>query len=445
MLAYCKYFKDLLTLSLPMIIGNLGQILIGAVDVFVASRNSLDTLAAISIANAIVFCIYIVGIGLMSAISIVLSNYRGDRKPTKKYLFSIVNFSLLLAIIFWLITIAIVPIVPMLGFENQLVPMISEYILISSFSIFGMYVYQSLKEFLQAHEIVNFPNILLVLALVLNFALNFILVFGMFGVPALGVAGLAIATLIVRTLMGLVLFIYCLRLIDFKKRFDPVLIKQLVKVGYPIGFALLLEFLGFNLITILVGRESGLFASVHTIVCTVGSICYMVPLAFSNALAIKVGFFNGARMFAQIKRYSITGIAVSVVFMGLCTLILLCFPKQIFSIFTPDKNVLAIGIPVLLIAACFEMLDGLQTSLSGVLKGLKMTKTVSACIISGYWLFGLPLGFWLAYGMKMQLKGFWLGLAFSFFAISMIELIIILIRFKALRAEFEPNRFPAEG
>lgn len=436
---YYKYFKDLLTLALPMIIGNLGQILIGAVDVFVASKHSLDTLSAISIANAIVLCIYIVGIGIMSAISIVLSNYRGDRKPTKKYLLSIVVFSLLLALVFWGITIAIVPIVPKMGFENHLVPMISEYILISAFSIFGMYVYQSLKEFLQAHEIVNFPNILLVLALVLNFALNFILVFGMFGIPALGVVGLAIATLIVRTFMGLTLFIYCLRLINFKKPFDSILIKQLVKVGYPIGFALLLEFLGFNLITILVGRESGLFASVHTIVSTVGSICYMVPLAFSNALAIKVGFFNGAKMFNQIKRYSITGITISVVFMGVCTLILLYFPKQIFSIFTTDKSILAVGIPVLIVAACFEMLDGLQTSLSGVLKGLKMTKTVSACIISGYWLFGLPLGFLLAYGMKMQLIGFWLGLAFSFFAISIIELIIILVRFKYLRLEYKTN------
>lgn len=445
MQSYYRYFKDLLVLALPMIVGNLGQILIGAVDVFVASRHSLDTLAAISIANAIAFCIYIVGIGLMSAISIVLSNYRGDRKPTKKYLFSIVNFSLLLSVIFWIVTVLMVPLIPKMGFESHLVPMISDYIFISSFSIFGMYVYQSLKEFLQAHEIVNFPNVLLVLALVLNFALNFILVFGMFGVPALGVRGLAIATLIVRTLMGLVLFIYCLKLIDFRKRFDPVLIKQLVKIGYPIGFALLLEFLGFNLITILVGRESGLFASVHTIVCTVGSICYMVPLAFSNALAIKVGFFNGARLFEQIKHYSITGVAVSVGFMGICTLILLCFPKQIFSIFTPDKNVLAVGIPVLLIAACFEMLDGLQTSLSGVLKGLKMTKTVSACIICGYWVFGLPLGFWLAYGMKMQLKGFWLGLAFSFFAISIIELIIILIRFKSLRLEYKTSPLQREA
>ena len=437
---YFKYLKDLLVLAVPMIIGNLGQILIGAVDVFVASRHSLDTLAAISIANAIAFCVYIVGIGVMSAISIVLSNYRGDRKPTKRYLFSVVNFSLLLAIIFFFITLSLVPLISQMGFETHLVPMIEQYIFVSAFSIFGMYVYQSLKEFLQAHEIVNFPNLLLVISLFVNLFLNFVLVFGMFGVPEMGVLGLAIATLIVRTLMGLVMFIYCWRLIDFRKQFDKVIIKQFVKIGYPIGFALLLEFLGFNLITVLVGRESGLFASVHTIVCTVGSICYMVPLSLSNALAIKVGYFNGAKLLPQIKMYSGVGIVSSVIFMAFCSVILLMFPAQIFAIFTSDKSILEVGIPVLIVCACFEMLDGLQTSLSGVLKGLKMTKTVSACIISGYWLCGLPLGFWLAYGLNMQLKGFWLGLALSFLAISVIQAVMILFKFRYLNTEYVVSR-----
>lgn len=433
---YFQYLKNLLVLAAPMIIGNLGQMLIGAVDVFVASKHSIDTLSAISIANAIAFCIYIVGIGVMSAISIVLSNYRGNRKPTKKYLFSVVNFSLLLSLIFFIITLLLIPLIPKMGFEEHLIKNITDYIFISAFSIFGMYVYQSLKEFLQAHEIVNFPNLLLIAALIFNLILNFILVFGLLGFPALGVIGLAIATLITRTLMGIILFLFCLKLIDFKKSFDKTIINQFIKVGYPIGFALLLEFLGFNIITILVGRDSGLFASVHNIICTIGSIAYMIPLSISNALAVKIGYFNGAKLFKQIKEYSIVGISASVLFMGCCTILFLTFPSQIFGIFTTDENVLAVGIPVLIIAAYFEMFDGLQTSLSGVLKGLKMTKTVSACIISGYWLCGLPLGFILAYKFNMQLKGFWLGLAFSFLAISIIQSIMILIKFKKIKLEF---------
>ena len=162
----------------------------------------------------------------------------------------------------------------------------------------------------------------------------------------------------------------------------------------------------------------------------------MIPLSISNALAVKIGYFNGAKLLQPIKDYALVGISSSVAFMGFCTILFLTFPSQIFGIFTLDKEVLTVGIPVLVIAAYFEMFDGLQTSLSGVLKGLKMTKTVSACIISGYWICGLPLGFWLAYGMNMKLKGFWLGLAFSFLAISFIQAIMLFARLKKLKNEY---------
>lgn len=107
--SYKKYFTDLLSLSAPLIVGNLGQILIGATDVFIAAKHATNTLAAISIANSIIFCILVVGLGLMSAISIVLSNYRGNRKPTKRFLVSILNYSMLLAVIFCLICLGTLP------------------------------------------------------------------------------------------------------------------------------------------------------------------------------------------------------------------------------------------------------------------------------------------------------------------------------------------------
>ena len=204
-----KYLAELTSLSMPMIIGNLGQILIGATDVFIAAKHSTDTLAAISIANSIIFCILVMGMGLMSAISILMSNMRGDRKPTKKFLLTTLNYSMILAVIFCLVCLSMVPLIQYMGFEQNLVPMIKEYIFICSFSLFGMYLYQALREFLMAYEIVNFPNVILVFALILNFVLAYSLVFGFGPIPSLGVVGLAIAALIVRLLMGVVLLIYC--------------------------------------------------------------------------------------------------------------------------------------------------------------------------------------------------------------------------------------------
>ncbi len=432
-------FIELFLLSIPLIVGNLGQILIGATDVFVAARHNINTLAAISIANSILFSISIIGIGLMASISIVLANYRGSRTPTKKFFTTSINFSILLSILTCLISLLSIFLVDKVGFEAHLIPMIKEYIFICSFSFFGMYVYQGIKEFLQAHEIVNFPNVLLLVALVLHLILAFILVFGFGPIPSLGAVGLAISTLIIRTLMGLVMIIYCIKLFKVKTLFNFDYIKHLLKIGYPIGFALLLEFLGFNIITILMGKISAVLASTHSIVLTLASTTFMIPLAMSNAIGIKVGYFNGAKSLKQIKRYSFSGVVMVVLFMAGCSYLFFRYPEEIIKIFTDNPEVIKAGVPIIFVAAIFQVFDGLQVALGGVLKGLKMTKTASLCTIASYWLFGIPLGFILAYHYNLLLLGFWIGLAVSLFLIGPIELFIILFRFKKMKKTTNKN------
>lgn len=433
---YKQHFTDLFILSVPLIVGNLGQILIGATDVFVAAKHNISTLAAISIANSVIFTIFIIGIGLMASISIVLSNYRGSRKPTKRYFQSSVNYSLILASVFCIVTLGTIPLIDKIGFEHNLVPMIKEYIKISAFSFFGIYLYNGIKEFLQAHEIVTFPNLILVVAVFLNLVLDFALVFGFGFIPALGVKGLAIATLTVRTFMGITLLLYCYRLIRFEKTLNQDYIKQLLKIGYPIGFALLLEFLAFNIITILVGKTEGILAATHNIITTITSATFMIPLAISNAIAIKVGYYNGARNYKEIRQYSLVGTSISTIFMAVCAVLLIVFPTFFINIFTTSPKIMSIAIPIIFVAGIFQIVDGFQVSVSGILKGLKMTKTVSACILSGYWLLGLPLGFILAYKFNYSLKGFWIGLAVSLFVIGIIQAFIIVKKFKQLKSEY---------
>ncbi len=435
--SYKKYFTDIINLSIPLIIGNLGQVLIGATDVFIAAKHSTNTLAAISIANSIIFCVLIMGMGLMSAISIQMSNMRGNRKPTKKFLITVLNYSMILAVIFCAICLLMVPLVPKMGFDDALVPMIKEYIFICAFSLFGMYLYQSLREFLMAYEIVKFPNLILVFALILNFILAYALVFGVGPIQGLGVIGLALAAFIVRMLMGLTLLVYCFDLIRFKNPFDTSLVKQLLKIGYPIGIAMFLEFLGFNLITILVGREAGILAATHNIGVTITSSAYVIPMSISAAIAIKVGYFNGAKNLREIKRFSLSGTAMSVAFMAMCSVLLLAFPEKIFKIFTSNPEMLSLGLPILHIAAFYLMFDGCQVSLSGILKGLKMTKIASVSLIAGYWLFGLPFGYFLAYHYHMSLRGFWIGLATSFLFMTIIFIAVISKKFIQLKRVYK--------
>ena len=123
--------------------------------------------------------------------------------------------------------------------------------------------------------------------------------------------------------------------------------------------------------------------------------------------------------------------------MGLCALTLSVCPQQIFEVFTNNSQMLKIGIPILHIASLYLMFDGFQVCLSGILKGLKMTKTASISVIAGYWFFGLPLGFILAYHFKMSLLGFWIGLATSFLFLSAIMTTIIIRKFKSLSKKYK--------
>lgn len=405
------YAKELLNIALPIIMGNLGFILIGAGDVLIAGHHSTDTLAAISIATAITNCIQTFGIGLIASVSPLLSNFRGERKSAKKYFFPTIRFSMFLSVLVMFAVLASIPLIDYLHFEAKLVPMIKQYMFVTAFATFGGYLHAALKEFLQAFEIVLFPNLVTVFSVFLNIALNVILVFGFGPIPSLGVIGLAVASFIVRYFMGFALLIYCFSVMNFNDYKDFDYYKSLIKIGIPISCAIMVEFIAFNSIAIIMGRVSGVYAAAQNLVCTLTTVSFMVPLAISNAIAVKVGFANGAGNIKDLKRYSFVGVVMSVGFMLCSAFIFATFPQFLVKLFTQDNNLIKISIPVLYILSVFQVFDGLQVALSGIFKGMKRTGVVLISNFVAYWLISLPLGYTLAFHFHLNLRGFWYGLA----------------------------------
>ena len=405
------YAKELLNIALPIIMGNLGFILIGAGDVLIAGHHSTDTLAAISIATAITNCIQTFGIGLIASVSPLLSNFRGERKSAKKYFFPTIRFSMFLSVLVMFAVLASIPLIDYLHFEAKLVPMIKQYMFVTAFATFGGYLHAALKEFLQAFEIVLFPNLVTVFSVFLNIALNIILVFGFGPIPSFGVLGLAVASFIVRYFMGFALLIYCFSVMNFNDYKDFDYYKSLIKIGIPISCAIMVEFIAFNSIAIIMGRVSGVYAAAQNLVCTLTTVSFMVPLAISNAIAVKVGFANGAGNIKDLKRYSFVGVVMSVGFMLCSAFVFATFPQFLVKLFTQDNNLIKISIPVLYILSVFQVFDGLQVALSGIFKGMKRTGVVLISNFVAYWLLSIPLGYTLAFHYHLNLRGFWYGLA----------------------------------
>lgn len=431
--SFFNTIKSLLYFSYPIILGQLGQMLIGAGDVFVAGRHGTLTIAAIGIANAIMTTILIAGLGLLQSISPVLAKKRGENIEIEKYLNISLIYAMILAVIFLVISLITVSMIPYLGFDGNVVPYVQDYIKICSFSFLGAYLYQALKEFLQAYEHVFFANFVSIVAIFLNLFLAWILVFGFWIIPSIGVKGLAIASLIVRTSMGLALLFYCKKYFQNKLYIEKQYIKDLLLVGYPMMIALLLELSAYSLTTLIIGKISNVQVATHNIVLTLSSITFMVPLAISNAVGVRVGYAYGAEAYQDIKESIIAGFSLSLLIMSGFAFIFLLIPQVLIGFFSSVKDVVITGSKLLLIVALFQIFDGTQITLSGALRGLGSTRSISLTMLIGYWFVGIPLGVYLAFKQNLQIYGLWIGLAFALFSCAVVFALILLRKLRKIR------------
>lgn len=404
------YTKDLLQIAFPIILGNLGFIMIGVGDVIIAGKHSTDTLAAISLATAIINCITIMGIGILGSISPVLSNYRGANKEPEKYFYPSLKFTFVLSILISFIIAGFIPFIDKFGFESHLNPLIKDYFFVTTFSVFGGYLHYMSKEFLQSFEIVLFPNILTIFCIFLNLGLNIIFTFGFGIIPEMGAKGLAIASLLVRYFMGITLFLYCFKKIKIKYHKDKNYYKDMLKVGIPSSLAIMIEFVAFNSITVIMGRVSGIYAAAQNIICTITSIAFMVPLAIGNAAGVKVGFANGAKKFKSLKQYADIALVLSASFMAFSAVIVATAPGVVTSLFTNDKELINVCVPIIYMLCFFQVFDGLQAAFAGIFRGLKRTEIIMLGNFISFWLIALPLGCILALHFKLNLLGFWCAL-----------------------------------
>lgn len=426
------YIKDILKIASPIILGNLGFILIGVGDVIIAGRYSTDALASISIATAIINCIMMLGIGVLCTISPILSNYRGAGKQPERYFYPSLKFVGILSIIISLLLLCFIPIVDKLGFDVNLVMDIKKYFFITAFSTFGAFLHCMTKEYLQAFEIVLFPNILTIFSIFVNVILNLVLAFGYGFIPEMGVAGLALASLLTRYFMGIVLLIYCYKKIKIVNYKDKMYYQDLIKVGVPSSLAIIIEFIGFNAITVIMGRVSGIYAAAHNIMCTLTSVSFMIPLAISNATAVKVGFTNGANYFKSMKKYAYTGMFISVLFMACSAITISFIPHFLINLFTTDVELIKICVPIVYILCLFQIFDGLQVSLAGIFRGLKQTKIVMISNLVSFWVVAIPLGTILAFYFNLNLYGFWIGIGIGSIILCFMMLFILLRKFKTI-------------
>lgn len=430
-----KTIRELIIFASPIAFGQLSQMLIGVGDVFIAAHHSRQTLAAMGIANGISAPIFLIGIGLLLGISPTLSKKRGESLDVSQYFYTCIAYATLIGAVFMAVSMIIaINVIPHLGFDASITPLIQQYLFFVSFSYFGAYIFMAIKEYLQAVEHVVFANSISVVAVLVNLVLGYMMTFGVFIFPELGIKGLAYTAVIIRCAMAVAVFIYARK---YNKTTFTVInhfAKHVFTFSIPISMSIFTEVFAFSVVMILIGRISPLYAAIHSISLNIASTTYMIPLAIASATSVKVAYFYGRRNFDKVHEFMKSGILLSMSFMAFAGLILFLLPKTILGFFTSDQEIITIGTSIIIVCALFQIFDGAQVTFSGILRGLGITKPAFVIAVAGYWIVGIPLGYYLGYVRHMNALGFWIGLAVALLIVALSLYEYLLTVLKKIRA-----------
>jgi MATE family multidrug resistance protein len=411
-----------LRLALPLIIAEVGWMSMGIVDTIMVGRlpDSAVAIGATGLGQSLYHSVAIFGGGLLLGLDTFVAQAYG-RKDLHDARISLVNGLflalaltpiLMLAVSFW------PPLMQHFGISAQLVEPMRPFLHALNWGTLPLLTYFALRRYLQAENVVLPIMFALISANVVNAIGDWALIYGHLGVPAMGITGSGWATCVARIYMAGVLAVTLLW-VESKRllpqwtgavHIDLRRVTALLKLGAPAATQILLEIGAFAAATALVARLGPVPLSGHEIALNCAALTFMVPLGISSAAAVRVGQQLGRRDSAGARRAGWSAIVLGAGFMTCSGLVFVSIPTWIARLFSPDPVVIRTGARLLLVAAAFQLFDGLQTVATGALRGAGDTKTPMLANFVAYWLIGLPVGYLLCFKLGWGAVGVWIGL-----------------------------------
>ena len=408
--------QAMMALAAPLVLSELGWMAMGVVDTMFVGRVSAEAVGAVSLGTTVFYTIAMSSSGLLLGLDTLVAQAWGRRDAHDARL-SLVN-GIVLALLLTVPVVALVwlsiPLLHSAGESPAVILQAAPYIRALLWSIPPLLVFFALRRYLQSVGLARPILFALVSANLLNIAGNWIFVYGNLGAPRLGAEGSGWATCISRVYMLAILVVaiwrgdHKIQRADW--RIDWQRIRQLIELGLPTAGQLVLETLVFGTVTLLVGRLSAVSLAGHQIALTTVSMTFMMPLGISSAAAVLVGQAIGRGDVRGAAHSGWAALGFGAIGMSAAALVLVLFPRLIARVFTPDAAVIAAAVPLLRVAAFFQLFDGLQITATGALRGSGHTHEPLWCHFAGYWVIGLPLGVLLCFGADWGAVGLWSGL-----------------------------------
>ncbi len=423
---YGPHFRATILLGAPMVGTMLAQMIMGVTDTVMLGWLGAAPLAASVLGTQIFLILLLTGSGFAQAVVPLAAHALGAgdttvlRRAVRMGFWVSTAFTLVVFPIMWFAE----PILLALGQEPALARMADQYLSIAKWSFLPNLFIMVLRSYFGVVEKAHIVLMTTLMAAVVNGVLNYALIFGNWGAPAMGIEGAAYASLGSALLsMGLLLALTnwhpALAPHAILKRFwrsDWVAFREVARLGWPIGVSILAEFGLFAMSAIMMGWFGTVALAAHGIVMQVISIAFMVPLGLSQVATIRLGLAKGRKNAAEVTMAGRTVLMVGIGFALAITLLLVTAASPLLSLFLDLKTadapaILAFAIPLLVVAAGFQLVDTLQVLAAGLLRGLKDTRVPMQFALFSYWVIGIPAAYLLSQYTSLEALGVWLGLA----------------------------------
>ncbi|MCY0096108.1 MATE family efflux transporter [Hoeflea ulvae] len=415
-----------LALGLPLVGTQIAQIAIATTDVVMLGWYGTAELAATVLASQAFFVVFIFGSGFAGAILPLAAQAEGRNDPTH------VRRSVRMGM--WILLIYAVAVMPFLwnlepvllalGQKPELAALASDYIRIAQWGMFPALMMMALRSFFAARSRAAIVLWSALIGTVANAILNYGLIFGNFGWPEMGVRGAAVASVVSSSVIFLIMAgwaLYHPRHQDYRlfQRFwrpEWSAFFEVFRLGLPIGLTILAEVGLFLAASVMMGWLGTVQLAAHGIAIQLASISFMVPLGLSHAATVRVGQAYGRGDMAGLARASHVVMALAIVISVASAILFWLLPEPLVSLFLDESNVdaaelLAVAVPLILVAAAFQIVDAIQVIASGLLRGIKDTRIPMWIAVISYWPVGLSAAYGLGFGLGFGGPGIWAGLA----------------------------------
>lgn len=417
---YREKVKETITLALPIIAGQLGQVLMGFFDTVQIGGLGHEYIAASGFANGLYWMITLLGMGVLFAVSPLVSEAIGEKKEEKSVgvLYAGMLVSAILSVVFMLLIWWMAASLEILKHSETDNRLGAQFLNTVNWSTGFIFFFMAGKQFLDGLGKTKVGMYITIAGLIANYFFNRIFIYGAWSIPAMGIEGAAIANSLARLLMTVALFLYIFTDTDVRKLREVYaksehhyteFIKPILVIGIPAGLQFFLEVGAFNAGQIMSGWLSTVAEAAHMIAIGLASITFMVLSGVAHAGTILVGYAYGAKDHDGMRMSGYTAIGITFIIELIFAAGFLIFRHELPLLYTQETAVLGVASTMLVFAAFFQLSDGLQACGAGLLRGMQDVKFPALIAFVSYWIVMVPLGYFLAFPLSMGLSGIWIG------------------------------------